>query len=62
MIDQFGRKSCQKKRKDVDYKLLQDHFQKYFVVRSTWTVGYQKFVHYIRTDSFNRPGTVVQNG
>ena len=22
MIDQFGRKTCQKKRKDVDYKLL----------------------------------------
>ena len=29
IIDQFGRKMCQKKRKDLDYKLL---FQKRFVV------------------------------
>ena len=32
IVDQFGRKRCQKKRKDVDYKLLKDFFQKYFVV------------------------------
>ena len=32
IIDQFGRKKCQKKSKDVDYKLLQDFFQKYFIV------------------------------
>ena len=32
IIDQFGRKRCQKKRKDVDYKLLLEFFQKYFVV------------------------------
>ena len=32
MIDQFGRKRCQKKRRDVDYKFLQEFFQKYFVV------------------------------
>ena len=31
IIDLFGHKRCQKKRKDVDYKLLQDFFQKYFV-------------------------------
>ena len=31
-FDQFGRKRCQKKRKDVDYNLLLDFFQKYFVV------------------------------
>ena len=32
MIDQFGRKRCQKKRKDVDFKLLSEFYQKYFVV------------------------------
>ena len=32
IIDQFGHKSCQKKRKDVDYQLLQELFQKYSVV------------------------------
>ena len=32
IIDQFGRKRCQKKRKEVEYKLLQDFFQKDFVV------------------------------
>ena len=32
MIDQFGRKRCQKKRKDVDYKILEEFFQKYFFV------------------------------
>ena len=33
IIDQFWRKRCQKKRKDVGYKLLYEFFQKYFVVR-----------------------------
>ena len=32
MIDQFGRKRCQKKRTDLENKLLQEFFQKYFVV------------------------------
>ena len=32
MIDKFGRKRCQKKRKDVDYKLLLEFFQNYFAV------------------------------
>ena len=32
IIDQFGRKRCQKKREDVDYELLQEFFQNYFVV------------------------------
>ena len=32
IVYQFGRKRCQKKRKDVDYKLLKEFFQKYFVV------------------------------
>ena len=33
IIDQFGRKRCQKKRKDVDYKLLKGFFQRKFVVQ-----------------------------
>ena len=32
IIDQFGRKRCQKKRKDVDYKLISEFFQKNFVI------------------------------
>ena len=32
IYDQFGRKRCLKKRKDVDYKLLKKYSQKYFVV------------------------------
>ena len=32
IIDQFVRKRCQKKRKDVDYKFLKEFFQKYFVL------------------------------
>ena len=32
IIDQFGRKRCQKKRKEIDYKLLKKFFQKYYVV------------------------------
>ena len=31
IIDQFGHKMCQKKRKDVDYKLLQDFFKNIFL-------------------------------
>ena len=31
-VDQFGRKGCQTKRKDVSYELLSEFFQKYFVV------------------------------
>ena len=38
IIDQFGRKRCQKKRKDVDYKLLKEFIQKYFVVHEQSTV------------------------
>ena len=36
MIDQFGRKMCQMKRKDVSYQLLLEFFQKYFVVHERW--------------------------
>ena len=47
MIDQFGRKRCQKKRKDVvDYKLLKEFFQEKFCC--AWAVGCRKFVQYIR--------------
>ena len=38
IVDQFGRKRCQKKRKDVDYKLLQEFFQKKFVVHEQLAV------------------------
>ena len=33
IIDQFWRNMCQKMRKDVDYKLLQQFFQKYQVIQ-----------------------------
>ena len=39
IIDRVGRKRCQKKRKNVNNKLLKN---------CTGTVGCQKFVHYIR--------------
>ena len=45
IIDQFGRKRRQKKRKDVDYNLLKQFFQKMFCC--TWAVGCQRFVQYI---------------
>ena len=32
IIDRYGRKRCQKKRKDVNYELLEEFFQKYFGV------------------------------
>ena len=32
IIDQFGHKRCPKKRKDGDYKLLYEFYQKHFVV------------------------------
>ena len=47
IIDQFGRKKmCQKKRKDVDYKVLKDFFQKHFVAHEKSAV--QNFLQYIR--------------
>ena len=42
ITDQFGCKRCQKKRKDVDYKLFLRVFSKIFCC--SWTVGCQKFV------------------
>ena len=32
IIDQFGRKRCQKKRKDASYQLISEFVQKYFVL------------------------------
>ena len=46
IIDQFGRKRCQKKRKDLDYKLLKEILQKYFVVHKRWTVK-NSFITYV---------------
>ena len=46
IIDQFGRKRCQKKRKDMEFKLLSEFFPKIF--SCTRAVGYRKFVQYIR--------------
>ena len=40
LIDQFGRKMCQNKRKDVDYKLLYEFFQNDFVVYEQSAVKY----------------------
>ena len=35
IIDQFGRKRCQKKRKDVDYKLFKIFFKNILVYMSS---------------------------
>ena len=40
IVDQFERKRCPKKRKDVHYKLLSKYFQKYFVVHERSPVKY----------------------
>ena len=42
-IDQFGRKRCQKKRKDVGYKLIQEFFSKKNFC--TWTVSKIRSLH-----------------
>ena len=51
-IDRFGRKRCQKKRKDVDYTLLWDLFQKYLVVHEQSAVKFLQYHTYViaRTD------------
>ena len=36
-IDQFGRKRCQNKRKDVSYQLVKELFQKYFAVKNSFS-------------------------
>ena len=38
IVDQFGRKRCQKKRKNVNHKLLSQFFQKYFFVHDRLAV------------------------
>ena len=46
IIKRFGRKMCQKKRKDMDYKLLKEFFQKYFVVNE-WSAVKNSFSTYV---------------
>ena len=48
IIDQFGRKKCQKKHKEEDYKLIFEFFQKYFVVheRSAVKKSFSTYVTY----------------
>ena len=48
MIDQFGRKRCQKKRKDMDYKFLSEFFKKYFVIheQSAFENSFSTYVCY----------------
>ena len=50
IIDQFGRKRCQKKHKDVCYKLLCEFFQKYFVVHQ-WSAVKYSFSKYVCYDT-----------
>ena len=38
ILDQFGRKKCKKKRKDMSYRLLKQFFQKYFDAHDRWAV------------------------
>ena len=45
--DQFRHKRCQKKRKDVDYKLLLEFFQEYFLVHKRLAVK-NSFSKYMR--------------
>ena len=46
IIDQLGHKRCQKKRKDMNYKLLDEFFQKYFNVHEQSAVE-DSFTTYI---------------
>ena len=46
MIDQFGRKRCQKKRKDVSFQLQSEFFQKYYVVHE-WSAVKNSFSTYV---------------
>ena len=45
IIDQFGRKRCQKKRKDVDYELVREFFSKIFCCARP--VGCQICIQYV---------------
>ena len=48
LVDQFGRKSCQRKRKDMDYNILKELFQRCFVVheRSDFKDSFSTYVCY----------------
>ena len=50
-IYQFGRKRCQKRRRDVSYQLLWEFFQKYFVLHEREAVK-DLFSIYICTKGF----------
>ena len=55
MIEQFGRKMCQKKRKDVDYKLLLDFFQKYFVKHERSAVKNTMYIQFASRNTSMNP-------
>ena len=46
LIDRFGRKRCQKKRKDASYQFLYEFVQKYVVLNELWA-GKNSFSTYI---------------
>ena len=56
IIDEFGRKRCQKKRKDVDHKLLYKFFQKYFVAYERFAVknSFNTYVWLILIESISK--------
>ena len=49
LIDQFGRKMCQKNRKDVDHKVLKEFFQKSFFVHEQ-SAAKNLFITYVGYD------------
>ena len=48
-MNQFGRKRCKKKRKDVDYNILLEFIQKYFVAHEQSAVknSFSTYVCYV---------------
>ena len=48
IIDQFGHKRCQKKRRETDYKIPYDFFQDYFFLHEQSAVknSFSKYVRY----------------
>ena len=47
IIDQFVRKRCQKKRKDLSYQLLLEFFQKYFILHERSAAVKNAFSTYV---------------
>ena len=45
MMDRFGRKRCQKKRKDVDYELQLEFFQKDILLRMNGAGGLSLYTY-----------------